>query len=614
MNVPITDERPVSAEPSPQPSARQRDLEKIISKGRQTRPGVWMTVLLACTTALLSWAAFTPLDWGPLGWVCLVPLLLLVRIEKPTRWMYRSVYAGGFLCWMATLQWMRLGDPTMYFAWLALAVYLALYWPVFLWLSRTAVHRLRMPLVLAVPLFWTGLEYLRAHLLTGFSWYSLGHSQYRWVEIIQISDLFGGYGVSFLVAMGNAVLAGMIPAAWFARWGLIWPDELASQQQRETMRGRLTAAVTVVLLTLLVAGYGTLRRSGADFTPGPRVGLIQGNFVASARDDSHQWHEIYETHFRLTGATMRHQPDVIVWPEAMFGYPMMEYDKSLTDEQLNELHPLIRSEGWKNDQAQRRLAEIADMTNAALVIGISTFEARPEGYGTYNSAAFVQAGEGLAGRYDKIHRVPFGEFIPLKEWMPFLQSATPYRGEFGIDAGEKVHVFRHRDWNLLPLICFEDTVPHLVRGMVRSAANSDQPVDLLVNMTNDGWFHGSSELEQHLITASFRSVETRTPMVRAVNTGISAVIDGDGVVREPEVFIDYDAQSQHEAPRTSMRNPKTGWYHKQLNCALVADVPLDKRSSLYARWGDWFAGVCLIACVAVGLQGLWSRRGAVTAQ
>ena len=128
-------------------------------------------------------------------------------------------------------------------------------------------------------------------------------------------------------------------------------------------------------------------------------------------------------------------------------------------------------------------------------------------------------------------------------------------------------------------------------------------LDCLVNLTNDGWFHGSSELDQHLITAAFRAVECRTPMVRAVNTGISAVIDGDGVIREPDVFFDGDNEG-----RQSMRDPQTGRWHKQLNAVLVDTIPLDGRASLYVTWGDWFAGSCLVCCLFLPLVGLMPRQ------
>ena len=166
--------------------------------------GAW---ICAGLSALLLWASFPPIEWGPLGWIALVPLLLLIRPEQRPRGTVVSSLVCGFCAQLLMLQWLRYGHATMYMAWLALSVYTSIYFPTFVLLSRAAVHRFRVPFVLAVPTIWVGLEYFRAYLLTGFSWYYLGHTQYRFVELIQISDLFGAYGVSFVVAASSAFLA-----------------------------------------------------------------------------------------------------------------------------------------------------------------------------------------------------------------------------------------------------------------------------------------------------------------------------------------------------------------------------------------------------------------------
>jgi len=246
------------------------------------------------------------------------------------------------------------------------------------------------------------------------------------------------------------------------------------------------------------------------------------------------------------------------------------------------------------------------MAGAAMIVGIDAFEVTNSHLKHYNSAVFIHPKLGIQGRYDKIHRVIFGEYIPLRKWFPWLASLTPISANFGIDAGEGPKFFQYKNWVLAPIICFEDTVPHLVRTFVRMSIRNGQRVDCLVNLTNDGWFHGSSELDQHLITAAFRCVECRTPMVRAVNTGISAFIDGDGVIREPEIFLDGDADQTRPA-RTSMRDPETGRWNKQLDAVLVSTVPLDQRTSWYVLYGDWFAAGCCVATISVVLAA-WAFR------
>lgn len=580
----------------------------ILSRGQKKRPGAVAAFLLALASAVLLWSSFTPLDFGPLAWIALVPVLCLVRPAESPKWLYRSLYLVGFLYWLATLQWMRLGDPTMYLALLALAAYLACYWPIWIWLCRVTVHRLSIPLIIAAPVYFVGLEFLRAYMFTGFSWYYLGHTQYRWVDVIQIADLVGVYGISFIVVLANVALAQLIPVNWLAKRGLCWAgeeDRMATWSRRQQAVGVSLSAV----LVLVAMGYGMVRRGGGDFPLGPRVALIQGNFVASVQNNTDDPREIFLMHRQLSGLTVADSPDLVVWPESMFPYGVYQVEEGVTDSQLESIAPEVPVEIWRGGESDKALSDIADMTRAALVIGSTCFVAGPASYALYNSAVFVQPEIGLTGRYDKIHRVPFGEYIPLRDVVPFLQSLTPFRGKFGIDRGSKAEVFKFRDWEFIPLICFEDTVPQLVRTLARAGGvNSSQQNQVLVNLTNDGWFHGSSELNQHLITSQFRAVETRTPLIRAVNTGISAVIDGDGVVREALKFYDAGPRDDLDAPlRDSMRDPRTGRFHKQLNCAIVADVPLDPRTSWYLFWGDWFAAGCLIVTVAVGLRGIALR-------
>ena len=568
--------------------------------------GAWSMSLLS---AALLWACFTPVNASPLAWIALVPLLLLVRIEQRTRWMYAAVFCGGLLGQLATLQWMRLGDPTMYIAWSALSVYVALYSVVFVAVSRVAVHRWGMPLVAAGPVVWTGLEYLRGNLMTGFAWYFLGHSQYRWLELIQISDLVGAYGVSFVIAMSSAALALLVPHAWLIRFRLAHPSTGPVTASGLSLGQLIQVAVTVIVFGSTLT-YGYVRRSQAAFTPGPRVALIQGNFLTSLRVPSPPPEEIFLTHLRLMAQTVKEQPDVIVWPEGMFPFPLLHASEGMTDEQLHELAPYMKPEAWRDEWVRKTLATESLRTNAALILGLHAAEAGTDRVRQYNSAAFVRPDVGLAGRYDKLHRVPFGEYIPLRESLPWLMNLTPYRGDDGLDKGEHAVVFEYGKWRMAPVICFEDTVPHLVRGIVAAGSEGDtgNEVSLLVNLTNDGWFHGSSELDQHLITSAFRAVECRTPLVRAVNTGVSAIIDGDGAILDPEVFIDGDARKNTPAePRTSARDPQTGAWHRQLNAALVHTVPLDPRRSLYVRFGDWFAMLCCAAGGFVALS-VWLPR------
>jgi apolipoprotein N-acyltransferase len=582
------------------PRSRDRSVREIIESARSVRkqaiPRVGMLGALAMSglSGLLMWLSFTPVNASAVAWIALVPLMLLVRIEQRTRLMYVAIYLTSLITQLALLQWMRLGDPTMYIAWMALSVYLALYAAAFVAISRIAVHRWSIPLAVAAPIVWTGTEYLRAHLMTGIAWYFLSHTQYRWLELIQISDIFGAYGVSFVIVMSGSALTLMIPHSWLIRLRLALPSTGPTTAPGLTLSQLVQITLSLAVLGTAL-GYGFMRRSQAEFTQGPRVALIQGNFVASLRQAQPSEYDVLRTHLRLNAHAVRQQPQLIVWPEGMFPYALFSAPKEMTGEQLQDLAPMVDPRMWSDETSKSILIEESQRSGAALIFGVNSVSINSNGIEPRNSAVFVRPDLGISGRYDKMHLVPFGEYVPLRNVFPFLKGLTPYSQSGGLVAGANSAIFEYRDWRMAPIICFEDTVPHLVREIVASGSDSDRgkSVDLLVNMTNDGWFHGSSELDQHLITAAFRAVECRTPMVRAVNTGISAVIDGDGAIREPEVFIDGDAsKNRHQPPRTSTRDPITGAWHKQLNAALVDTVPLDNRRSMYVRYGDWFAMLC----------------------
>eukprot|EP00913_Durusdinium_trenchii_P023419 g21997.t1 len=577
---------------------REPTVEEIIASARKSpvrapMRGAWILGLLS---AVLLWGAFTPLDWGPLAWLALVPVCLLVRIPQRTRWMYSAMYVTSLLQCLLTHQWMRLGDRWMYPAWISLSLYLALYVPLFLAISRTAVLRFRIPAVVAVPTVWVAMEFARAHVLSGMAWYFLAHTQYRWLELIQISDVVGAYGVSFVIAMVAACLAGLVPNSFLQRLRLMPGDVAAESVSRKKAVLSVAASLAVFAAVL---GYGYVRRSQADFRPGPVVALIQGNLTTTLKQDPSESGRIFRLHQELTRRTMPYHPDLIVWPETMYRDPLIKIDPKLSDEKLGQISQIDPDVARNiSKRTPEMLTTLSEWSGTALLIGVDTTEIDADGQRRFNSAAFVTPKRGFAGRYDKMHLVVFGEYVPFQDQ---AMAVAPNLPNPGVSPGDSASVFEYRGWRFSPIICFEDTVPHLVRRVVKATKESDKkkrPIDCLVNMTNDGWFHGSSELDQHLITAAFRSVECRTPMVRAVNTGISAVIDGDGAIVEPETFIDGDNEG-----RDSMRDPKTGRWHKSLNAAIVHTVPLDNRRSLYVEWGDWFAQLCALFAAVVAVVG-----------
>lgn len=604
---------PVRSQRRPRDRGGDVTVEKIIANARRAPVLAASTgaCLLSLLSAVLMWASFYPLNWSWLGWFALVPMILLVRLPRPTSYMYTAIYGGGFVTMLASLQWMRLGDPSMYLAWFAMAVYVGLYFPVFVGLSRVAVHRLGLPLTLAVPVVWTGLEFFRATLITGFGWYLLGHTQHQFIELIQISDVTGVYGVSFVVATVSAAAAGLVSLRVLHRLKLLPPGYPATETPAAAARTQLrqrVAVVAAVLLFAAVVGYGFLRRDQAEFREGPRVALVQGNFETSLKHDPSARRDLFRTHYELTGLAVRfgEHPELIIWPETMYRNTLFEAGADVSDNTLRRHLPQVPTSFWRERRSQEQLSSLSNQAGAAMLIGVDTYAADENGFGRYNSAAMVQPEVGITSRYDKRHRVPFGEYVPLAETLPFLQAFTPVAAD-GMAKGAGPQFMRVKEWTVSPIICYEDTVPHLVRKTVRDGQRANRPVDVLVNLTNDGWFTGSSEQVQHLLTAKFRAVECRTPLVRAVNTGVSAFVDGDGVVIEPDVFLDGDAADESSL-HLSMIDPETGGYRKELNAVLVHNVPLDSRSSLYVKFGDVFSGSCAVSVILLCGLGVWTRR------
>jgi apolipoprotein N-acyltransferase len=230
-----------------------------------------------------------------------------------------------------------------------------------------------------------------------------------------------------------------------------------------------------------------------------------------------------------------------------------------------------------------------------------------------NNSAPLRLGQNVtrwADRYDKIHRVLFGEYVPLVDWLPFMNTFAPYDYEYSISPGEHLTRFAvtaaHSGltYHFGTIICFEDSDTVLARSYA-CADRDGPPVDFLVNISNDGWFSGTSEHEEHLAVCRFRAVESRRSIARAVNMGISAVIDGNGRVLTPETISgDEDGEEWVIADDRAADLPLSRWgQFKKVRGLLTATIPIDRRLSLYAMWGDWLAWMCW-GVLAGGL--IWS--------
>ncbi len=566
----------------------------------------------------MLWLSFPPVGWSLLAWIGLVPLSTLIRTPWRSKPIYRPALAGGVLFGLLAVQWIRYADdtgPSGYFGWWALATYMGVYFPLFLLAARVAVLRFRVPAILAVPVTWVGLEYFRSWFLTGFPWYFLAHTQHRWTTLIQFADLTGAYGISFLVALVNGWLTDV----------LTLPLKQPGPAGPQFTRGQIwRVAVVLALLTTAIA-YGSIRIGIHEEKSGPLVLLIQTNIAQRVKDAPDQIEEIRRQYLSLLDQVSdimkakppNERPSLVIWPETayIFGLhskfadriPLLMIAEETTDEDLRQLFPDSQVDIKKVRQiaalVRTDLAESARWLGVPVLMGLNTEYLSKGARKLYNSALLVTTAGEILPPYHKIHLVPWGEYLPLRQWLPWLHIFTPHASaDYGLEAGTEP---KQLNWNGLRigvLICFEDTVPWAARSYMES-----QPVDLLVNLTNDGWFGVADESsgraslfqraehETHLAISVFRAIECRRPLVRAVNSGITAIIDSNG----------------HVVKAAGGNTGRLGMASE----IVVGDVPLDQRRSLHATAGDWLAVGCFAlsaACLLSGFVLAVQRRQART--
>ncbi|MFC1504902.1 apolipoprotein N-acyltransferase [Thermodesulfobacteriota bacterium] len=507
--------------------------------------------LFAAVSGILVTAAFPNISFSWLVWVSLVPLLIALR-DLSVKDSFRIGLLGGFVHFLGLVYWVAFtmrtyGHLPLYLSLLILglmAAYLALYWALFTaalaWL-RPKPHSL----VILAPLLWVVCEYLRSHLFTGFPWGLLGHTQYKALHLIQICDITGVYGLSFLIVLSNTalymVLLHLAAKPWYGRPVGKWlaPSALL--------------ALGVLLSAVWLHGAWRIKNVDQQISQAPQspVAVIQGNI-----DQSIKWDPAYQiittnTYRKLSLSTKAEKPALVVWPETATPFYY------LTNTRLTKL-------------VQESIID----TGTYFLIG-SPFFMRTAGRAAYyNSAYLIEPDGKVSGRYDKVHLVPYGEYIPLKRWLPFLGKIVAEVGDFS--AGNKGNTLTWDQNRLGVLICYEAIFPGLARALVRNQA------DLLVNITNDAWFGRTSAAQQHFSMAVFRAVENRRALVRAANTGISGYIDPVGRI----------LQTSPSFERRVMNRP----------------VALMRLTTLYTRGGDIFALVCLIGALALGLRRLIAGR------
>ncbi|MDD4909251.1 MAG: apolipoprotein N-acyltransferase [Candidatus Omnitrophica bacterium] len=484
-----------------------------------------MNFILSILSGVMLVLAFPDHDLWLLSWLAFIPLFAAIEGGN-ARERFLRAYITGIIFFSGTIYWLTnvtiLGTAL-------LILYLSLYFGLFGIIFNKGSRGFQL---FILPAAWVVLEYIRSHLFSGFGWALLGYSQYLNLPAIQIADVTGAWGVSFIIMMFNAAL-------WQA-----------------VSRRCLKAPAAPLLIILCVLFYGFFKLDQPLEGRSVRAALIQGNIPQSLKWQPGQEEYIFNRYFTLSLHSCDDKPDIIIWPEsAVVNY--LDLDAPL--------------------RGQNFFREIAALTREMGVpILFGAVSRGKEGF--FNSALFLQGGE-LKGQYNKIHLVPFGEYIPLRKYLPFLETVVPI-GDFS--SGSEPVVFTSAEGaGFSVLICFEDTLPALSRGFVNRGA------EFLVNITNDAWFGKSGAPYQHLQASVFRAVENRRPLARAANTGVSAFIDQRGRIVDTvnkagkEIFVE-------------------GFK--------VKDIILSSgQKSVYTRVGDIFVLGCLILCCAHLVLG-WKRK------
>jgi apolipoprotein N-acyltransferase len=494
--------------------------------------GLWLAGPLS---GLLMALAFPRAGQGWLAWLALVPLFLILPYRP-----WRSGFSAGVVFFAVLLYWLNLVMTTYgqlpwllsIAAYLILAVYLALFWAASCWCAVRVRNRLDLPLPVAVAVCWGALEYVRSWLLTGFPWGCIAYSQLDVPWLVQGADLFGVYGLVVAIVGVNALVA----------------EALRPMLERRALAWR-PLAVAIVVVTFQL-GYGAWMLSRpATAGDALRVALVQGNIDQHLKWDPAFLQQTLDRYSQLSAQAV--EPDLIVWPESAT--------------------PFFYQNGG---QRAYQVRAVARQQQAYLLFGSPSYQ-RADAAGEKDRVAYLNSAYLLSpqaqqlGRSDKVHLVPFGEYVPLWGMFGLVEKLATGIGDFVPGTLQPLTLDGHQAG---VLICYEAIFPELARSLVAQGAQ------VLINITNDAWFGNSAAPWQHLDMARMRAVENRVWVLRSANTGVSALIDPTGRV----------------VAHSSLFEP-----------ALIEGVAEFKQGgSLYTRTGDSLPRLL----VAVVLLWLWQAR------
>ncbi len=543
----------------------------------------WVAAIIS---GLLYAACFPPFEQSWLCWLALTPLIAAIWFsgeQSRRRWLRNLLlgYVAGLAFFWTVLFWLTTVTPP---GWFVLEFYMSIYlamWGWFcglmrprersgavepnkwnemlaragkspaaprpIWLRSTS--NLRVAFLLAAA--WVTQEWLRSWVFSGWGWNGLGVALHRNWPLIQIAEFTGVIGLSFVIAFGNVI-------------AVTTTRRIILEVRFRPMRPHWDFNFAMLgIVALFVYGWHVTQ------IPRPtkplRVAAIQADIPRKEKFDPQFAHRIFDQFTNLSAIALRTNPapDLLIWPESSMPGPVLE------DEVTNQF-----------------VMNFAAANKTDLILGTLDEE---EGR-AYNAALLVSDGGQHTQLYRKLHLVPFGEYVPGRHWVPLLAQIIGDQVPGDFDVGKDYIVFRltNPDVQVAPLICFEDTLGELTRRFVLPT-ETNPGANLLVNVTNDGWFLHSAGSHQHLANAIFRCVETRRPMVRAANTGVTCFINQLG--RITQILQDENGSTFPQGTLTGDVN-----------------VPTDRETTFYVRHGELFAKLCSLITVVTILVAFAIRR------
>jgi apolipoprotein N-acyltransferase len=500
-------------------------------------------LLLVFISAGMLALSFPSLDLSILAWFAVAPFFFVILRSKPWPAFWLAVFFG-FIFYTGIFFWVFMLPKYTFLHHLLLGVYLCPLMGTFgLLVCSIARHCSPILGLFSAPFIWVSMEYIRSNLFfLSLPWGLVAHSQYNYPLLIQIASFSGTLGVSFLIILINAAITAILYFLWM-RVKLSLPHA----ETNMSWRGCLAIVSVATVLFSLNLLCGSWMTPGEILGRQYRISVVQANIEQSKKWDKNYAKFILDTYAELTLRASEDKPDLIVWPETATPKAInLDLETALKIGQIaREISaPLLLGSAQQHKFEEKGIRTLS-YQNSAFLLQFAKRSMRPQ-------------------RYDKIRLLPFGEYLPLKDTIPWRSIGIPKIG--GYEPGAEFTVFELPDFKFSVTICWENIFAGIVRRFVQDGAQ------FIVNITNEAWFGQTAAPYQFLSMSVFRAVENRVFVVRCTNTGISCFIDSRGRI----------------IGRVKNGSGKDIFVRGVLTAAVV---PL-KSTTFYTRHGDWFVWLC----------------------